>query len=294
MTEIEIRIPLGLGEALQDIVYKEGSHEYVAFGLVSHAVLGGQDSFLLRRVLPLPESAYQESHSHGAQWSGAAMAPVISQAVDENLGIVLFHSHQHDGPPRLSADDLASADRLLPIFRQRVPGRPHGSIVLSRSHAGGIAYMPGETMPRSTIAVRWYGATISKWSTKERRETREGNPIFQRQSLMVGGEGQDVIRCTKVAVVGLGGGGSHVVQQLAHTGIGEIIGIDADRIERTNQHRIVGWDRLRAWVRCRKVDLLHYLVWRIGTGSRFRRVAAKVPDFIAVEALKDADRKSVV
>jgi hypothetical protein len=289
MTEIELRVPLGLGEILQDTVYKAGKYESVAFGLVSHAHLGGRDTLLLRHVIPLPESAYRNTHCHGAMWSGTAMAPVICQAVDENLGIIIFHAHQHEGLPQLSRDDSASAGQILPVFRQRVPARPHGSIVLSRTNAGGIVLMPGEEQPRTEITVRWYGVSILKWDARKTSGAGTVSPIFQRQALVVGRLGQDTLQHAKVVVVGLGGGGSHVVQQFAHMGVGDIIGIDPDRAERTNQHRLIGWDRLWAWNRRRKVDLMRYLVWRIGTGSRFRSIHAKVPDPLAIEALKEAD-----
>ena len=105
MNEVELRVPLGLGETLQDIVYRQGSHEYIAFGLVSHAILGGRDTLLLRRVLPLPESEYRKDTRHGATWGGVAMIPVIEDAMSEGLGIVIFHAHPHAGPPTLSNDD---------------------------------------------------------------------------------------------------------------------------------------------------------------------------------------------
>ncbi|MCU1287424.1 MAG: thiamine/molybdopterin biosynthesis protein [Acidobacteriales bacterium] len=44
----------------------------------------------------------------------------------------------------------------------------------------------------------------------------------------------------RIAVIGLGGGGSHVVQQLSFVGIGEILGIDPDCISETNLNRLVG------------------------------------------------------
>ena len=40
---------------------------------------------------------------------------------------------------------------------------------------------------------------------------------FDRQSFL-GVNSQSIIQSTKVGIVGLGGGGSHVVQQLAHIG----------------------------------------------------------------------------
>ncbi len=289
MNEVELRVPLGLGETLRDTVYREGSHEYVAFGLVSHAYLGRRDTLLLRRVLPLAETAYRNDPQHGAAWSGIAMVPVIEQAMNEGLGIVIFHAHPHRGPPSLSDDDLASADRLLPMFKQRVPTRPHGSIVLSRTHASSIILMPDETQPRTAVAVRWYGAAISTWPASDETITGTEDPIFQRQELVVGGPGQEILRRARVAVVGLGGGGSHVVQQLAHLGIGEIIVIDPDRVEGTNRHRLLGLTRLDVWLKRRKVDVMYRLVRRVGTGSKCRRIPVKVPEPVAVEALKEAD-----
>lgn len=52
-----------------------------------------------------------------------------------------------------------------------------------------------------------------------------------------------VLRETIVGVVGLGGGGSHVVQQLAHIGFDNLVVCDPDTIEASNIHRLVGGTR---------------------------------------------------
>jgi hypothetical protein len=289
-TNVEIRVPLGQGELLRDTVYREGLHEYVAFGLVSHARNNGHTTLLLRHVIPLHENQYLSTFQHGAAWGGAAMVPIIGQAVDEGLGIVLFHAHLHNGPPKLSRDDIASAERLLPMFRQRVPTRPHGSVVLSRSHADGIVYLPGESKPCTTISIRWYGEAIEIWNSgSDPTPTSAPNPTLDSQALVVGGLGKTVVCRARVAVVGLSGGGSHVVQQLAHLGIGLIIMIDPDRVEHRHRHRIVGLTWLDTFLRRRKVDVMAHLVKRLGTGSRCIKVFAKVPEPEAIEALKSAD-----
>ena len=161
MTELELRIPLGVGEALRDIVFRPGRHEYVAMRLTSHARLGDRDTLFLRHLLELPESAYHPNAArHGAVWSGSAMIPAITTAIEETLGIVIFHAHGHGEPLQLSDDDLRSAERLIPMFRACVPARPHGSAVLSENHAVGIVMMPGESVSRTDIDVRWLGASI--------------------------------------------------------------------------------------------------------------------------------------
>lgn len=60
-----------------------------------------------------------------------------------------------------------------------------------------------------------------------------------RQSFL--GPGSDeLLAKTKVGIVGLCGGGSHVAQQLAHIGIGRFVVSDFDLPDETNQNRMVG------------------------------------------------------
>ncbi len=49
-----------------------------------------------------------------------------------------------------------------------------------------------------------------------------------------------ILEAATVAIVGLGGGGSHAVQQAAHMGIGGYVNVDPQTIEDTNTSRLVG------------------------------------------------------
>jgi len=62
---------------------------------------------------------------------------------------------------------------------------------------------------------------------------------FSRQSFL-GPRSQDVLANTRATIVGLGGGGSHIAQQLAHIGVGEIRLVDPDKIEPSNLNRLIG------------------------------------------------------
>ena len=62
---------------------------------------------------------------------------------------------------------------------------------------------------------------------------------LDRQSFL--GPGSDaVLEAATIGIVGLGGGGSHVVQQAAHMGIGGYVNADHQTIEKTNTNRLVG------------------------------------------------------
>jgi molybdopterin-synthase adenylyltransferase len=63
-----------------------------------------------------------------------------------------------------------------------------------------------------------------------------------RQSFL-GPKSDEILDSILVAVVGLGGAGSHVVQQLGHVGIGAVHSADPDKAELSNLNRLVGTTR---------------------------------------------------
>jgi molybdopterin/thiamine biosynthesis adenylyltransferase len=63
---------------------------------------------------------------------------------------------------------------------------------------------------------------------------------FDRNIRLFGAEGQRRLRQTHVALVGVGGLGSHVVQQLALLGVGGLSLIDGEQISTSNKNRYIG------------------------------------------------------
>ena len=60
---------------------------------------------------------------------------------------------------------------------------------------------------------------------------------FSRTELLIGKEGIEKLNKSKVAVFGLGGVGSYVVEGLARAGIGNFILVDNDKVDLTNINR---------------------------------------------------------
>ena len=57
-----------------------------------------------------------------------------------------------------------------------------------------------------------------------------GRGDFSRQSFL-GQDSELILANTRAAIVGAGGGGSHIAQQLAHLGVGHIRLIDPQEID---------------------------------------------------------------
>lgn len=63
---------------------------------------------------------------------------------------------------------------------------------------------------------------------------------YSRHLGLFGAEGQERIAATAVAIVGLGGLGSHVAQQLAYLGVKRYALIDGDEVSLSNLNRLIG------------------------------------------------------
>lgn len=82
---------------------------------------------------------------------------------------------------------------------------------------------------------------------------------FDRQSFL-GASSDQRLRELRVAIVGLGGGGSHIAQQLAHVGVGSFLLFDPDVVELSNLNRLVGASERDARSALSKVDVITRLI----------------------------------
>ncbi len=110
---------------------------------------------------------------------------------------------------------------------------------------------------------------------------------FERQLPFLGSEGQDRLGAAQVTIVGGGGLGAHVVQQLAYTGVLHLALIDSDRVAASNLNRLVpaGPADIGAF----KVDVLKRAVESTHPGAPVRVVRDELRSLEAFDAVKAAD-----
>jgi hypothetical protein len=94
---------------------------------------------------------------------------------------------------------------------------------------------------------------------------------FNRQSFL-GVRSEEILRGCRIAVVGLGGGGSHIAQQLAHIGIGRFVLVDPDVVEESNLNRLVGATATDVAQRTPKVDVAAHLIGGVNPAANIVRV----------------------
>lgn len=102
---------------------------------------------------------------------------------------------------------------------------------------------------------------------------------LDRTEQFVGREGQDRLRRLSVAVVGVGGLGTHVTQQLSFLRVGKLCVIDAGPFKESSRNRYVG-SRHDDAVGTPKIDLAERMALEIEPATEVRKVH---DSFISVE-----------
>lgn len=98
-----------------------------------------------------------------------------------------------------------------------------------------------------------------------------------------------MLKRTSAAVVGIGGLGTHVVQQLSHLGVGSLILIDNQELDKTNLNRYVGARHDDPISGSRKVDIAERSIALIDPAIHVQKVHAPLLSKLAFEAIVKAD-----
>jgi molybdopterin-synthase adenylyltransferase len=102
-----------------------------------------------------------------------------------------------------------------------------------------------------------------------------------------GALGQAILSSMTIGIVGLGGIGSIVAEQLAHLGVGEFVLLDPDVLEETNLNRVVG--AAREALGMPKVTLAEKLIRRINPDANVRAIRGDIMCARDASALLDVE-----
>ncbi len=248
-------------DALQAQLFRDDEDEHAAFlyaGL--HETTRGR-RLLVRHVVPVADADFGPS-DRGAYRQVAARA-VARAALDcDEAGLCLLWAHSHPLSNRcvdFSSDDLRAHAYAHPALIDMTHGRPVAGLVFGKASVAGEIWTPGAAPERLT-SLRIVGHH-TRDLFPEPPMSVIADERFARQVMMFGDVGQEILRGLTVAVVGAGGGGSLLVQMLAHLGVGKLIIVDFDVISKSNLSRVVG--ATPADVGRLKVDVMRELVARI-------------------------------
>ena len=153
--------------------------------------------------------------------------------------LVEVHTHPFSvGEVHFSPYDADQLPQFARYVMNKLQLDGFGALVIGQASITGRWWRPTATESLEIEVVgpideipAWFGKNLADFQDEER---------FDRQLRALGKMGQARIHRLRVGVIGLGGTGSQMVQQLAHLGVKDFVLVDDDKVEDTNLPRLVG------------------------------------------------------
>ncbi|MFA5833945.1 MAG: ThiF family adenylyltransferase [Bacteroidota bacterium] len=189
---------------------------------------------LVKEIHMVTPDGYRKRNTSQAIIDPLFLAPLVKRAKINGFGLVFVHTHPGEQSiPNFSTIDDDGEILLSKFIKSRKVEGPHAAIVF------------GENLCRSRILnSRKAVKVISIGKTRETLFDPVRNKLLdrfhQRQVRILGNSGQQTITKLRVGIVGLGGTGSIICQQLTYLGIQNFLLIDPDNVEQSNLNRLVG------------------------------------------------------
>lgn len=259
--------------------------------LLARPVGSPENSFrlLANTLVPVPDDAYERRTSHSLSILSHGYVPALRDAEQREAIAIWLHTHPGDGAsPQHSDHDVVVDRQLSDLFRLRSGSAYYGSVVVSHRN-NHLCFSGHLETPENRFAIQrllTVGARLSLVLT-DGADSPPMDSLFDRNIRAFGGDIQRVLAELRVAIVGCGGTGSAVAEQLVRLGVRHFIAIDPDSLSESNLTRVYGSGP--SDVGRKKVDVLADSLARIAPAV----VVERVPSMVTVERtarrLADAD-----
>jgi hypothetical protein len=236
---IQIRIPKSIYKLMHEDVIREHAHafERIGFLYTTSLLVDGNRLILAKRYVPVNDEDYIEDDSVGARINSNAIRKSMQTLLDNKEGCFHVHLHNHTGHPNPSLIDEEGIPGIVEGFGNISPKQAHGYIILSKNSMFATVKFGKEEVYRKPSKISIVGNPMKFIYPKTTKKSKLKSN--DRQSFL-GDDYQENFDNIKVGIIGYGGGGSHIGQQLAHLGVKNICIFDHDRIELSNLNRLVG------------------------------------------------------
>lgn len=226
---------------------------------------------LLLRAMAIPTDAdYLKRTATEVELKPEFGLPLEKTAARRGWSLIYVHTHPvQTGEPSFSPIDDRTETRLAPYARMRSPNAPHVALLLGKERL--IARELGTSSPVRVLEV---GERIEHAYDPIAGDV-ELEIAHDRQIRAFGEAGQRRLGRLRVVIVGLGGTGSVVAQQLAHLGINDFLLIDPQLVDGTNLNRVIGATHHDV-DKTLKVDIAARVIQSIRPGASIAKIAQDV------------------
>lgn len=226
---------------LRNAVFSIPGVEGAAFLLCGDSRTDGEHRFLVRDVLPVADEHYRERRPDFLSLDSDAYVGAVNKAKAAKLSVIFVHSHP-GGFLDYSEQDDREEPKLQNFVAARLPERVPGSLVLTENGIIGRVWQDGGFT--SMDRVRVIGQRFQFHDSAANHHHAANEPaipaFFDRQVRAFGPDIQKLLGRLHVGVVGAGGTGSAVIEELIRLGVTKLSVYDGDTFDPSNVNRVYG------------------------------------------------------
>ena len=254
--------------------------EHFGFLLADAAIGPDGPIFLVDDFHPIPDDEVQLTDS-GWEVSTYALLDAINVAVRRSQSLIEVHNHPGCWSD-FSSIDRAGFEEFVPYVLDSLPGRPYAATVWTRAGTYG-EYFRQDGSSGVIRSITALGDQLVQLGAGP----PEPDPRFSRQRPWFTRDGQRRLSKLRLGVVGLGGTGSQVVQNLAYLGSRDFVLVDDDAADETSMNRLV--TATPADLETAKTILARRQIRTVAPDSRVRLVQEDLQTEEALTELKAVD-----
>lgn len=249
--------------------------------------LENSDRYIAVEVIPFEKSWVTGSSPTHISFNLAPLTELFRKCEEENLVFGFVHNHP-TGLERFSHIDDENEHTIFKAIRNR-NGNQITFVSMIWTNGKWIARTRSGAHPDAPVPVR-HILTISDrihlYGYQE--SSAEHTEVQARQAAAFGKPFVDMLQSLRVGIVGCGGTGSPLATLIARAGIGELVLIDDDKLERSNLNRVRGLTA--SDVNDPKAVKLKEFIENIGVSVKVAAFTSKIDeDPSALDALASCD-----
>lgn len=198
---------------------------------------------LARRIIWVDDASYLKRTATAMTITSTGYVHALSAAETDRSTAIWFHTHPGAGStPRPSRHDRVVDDQIADLFRLRSGTETYGTLIIAPGNAGYSFTGSFESEAGGKASLDRIWSVGDAWRLRHSFSATDAptDPIFDRNIRAFGPDIQQILGDLTIAIIGSGGTGSAVAEQLVRLGVRKLVLVDADTLSDTNVTRVYG------------------------------------------------------
>lgn len=241
-----------------------------------------EERFLSKKVISLCDNEIISSSNAHVEWNTKTFISVLKEAEVKQYAVAVIHSHPNKFREFSKVDDDSEPNLFKLAFNRNGGDRPHLSLIINDDGFIFGRAWDCELNKKNLDMIRVLGTNYKFFYPNKYNEFIP--EIFHRQQLAFGKSLIQDLSSLRIAVIGCGATGSATAFLLARLGVGQLLLIDKDNVERTNLSRLHGSTAADADAGKPKAKMLYEQITNMGIGCKVRYYQ----DWVGAEQCRNA------